>query len=186
MHSVSSLFCLHNCLPWCMNYKLHGQIMSWVSSIYESRLCMAPTSTTIYKLHRCEQAVNEGPYSWSCHACFNFSHLCFRSHWCCMLAVPFTYWVQVNVQASWNILWYMAASKQAKKSIHTHAQCSLQVSWDLWSTQLRGWSPSTRVNHKSQTNMHYVLRFPTLLISNHTEYCVSSIRRRPRIVATLE
>ena len=85
LQSVSSLVCLRNCLPSysrCMDYKLHGQIMSWASSIYECRSCMASTSTTIHNLHHCGQAINEGPYSLeirSCHAHFNFSHLCFRS-----------------------------------------------------------------------------------------------------------
>ena len=163
MHSVSSLFCLHNCLPSysrCMNYKLHGQIMSWVTSIYESRLCMAPTSTTIYNLHRCEQAVNEGPYSWSCHACFNFSHLCFRSHWCCMLAVPFTYWVQVDVQL--NEIFYdiwPQVNKQKKAYTHMHnAVCKYPGIYGQLNceggAQVQGWT----INPRLTCTMCYVFQ----------------------------
>ena len=39
--------------------KLHAQIMSWVSTIYECHLCVAFTSTTVHNLHRFEQPAVE-------------------------------------------------------------------------------------------------------------------------------
>ena len=57
--------------------------MSWVSSVYECRLCMALTwnaSTTIHNLHCCEQPAVEGPQLYKPQvSCFYFNRLRFRS-----------------------------------------------------------------------------------------------------------
>jgi len=66
--------------------KLHTQIMSWVSGLYECHLCTAPVkrlqppSITYTVVSSLLLKVR----SWykpqvSCHTCFNFSRLCFRS-----------------------------------------------------------------------------------------------------------
>ena len=74
--------------------KLHAQIISWVSSVYESHLCMAlncsnhncrPWFAQLWAILKCLQFYKQV----SCHVCFqelinswcfNFSRPCFRLH----------------------------------------------------------------------------------------------------------
>jgi len=74
--------------------KLHAQIISWVSSVYESHLCMAlncsnhnchPWFAQLWAILKCLQLYKQVSYhvcfqelinSW----CFNFIHPCFRLH----------------------------------------------------------------------------------------------------------